>query len=309
MVAALESGKHVILIGPPGTGKTELAECLCGDVGVNYTPATATSDWSTFDTIGGYLPDPAGATTGAAGGLDFHPGLVLQAMERCEWLIIDELNRADVDKAFGELFTLLSGARRVRLPYKKRDATGMKDVIVGEPDPGQPDVYAYRVPENWRIIGTMNTFDKASLYQLSYAFMRRFAFIDVPVPTDADYITIITAGAGALRGLGGNDDYHDECLRLISAVFIGGSLRSLNLLVGPAIPLDILKHLAKRPPTTGSGVRHEVLEALAIYLFPQFEGAGDKHDALLAALGAALGDTYPPDGPLSRRLATWTGHE
>ena len=38
-------------------------------------------------------------------------------------LIIDEINRADIDKAFGELFTLLSG-NNVDLPYLKRNAEG-----------------------------------------------------------------------------------------------------------------------------------------------------------------------------------------
>jgi len=88
---------------------------------------TATSDWSTFDTVGGYMPDQDEETDG---NLSFSSGIVLNRYKDRktekqvnEPLVIDELNRADIDKAFGQLFTVLSG-QSVQLPYTKGQRRG-----------------------------------------------------------------------------------------------------------------------------------------------------------------------------------------
>ena len=104
-----------LLYGESGTGKTELALKFSNASKENkfcdgYVLTTATSDWSTFDTIGGLMPDENGE-------LYFNQGKFLEAIALNKWLIIDEINRADIDKAFGQLFTVLSG-QNVELPYK-----------------------------------------------------------------------------------------------------------------------------------------------------------------------------------------------
>ena len=318
MQAALKAGKHIILLGPPGSGKTELAKCLCDRMAVPYDVATATSDWSTFDTIGGYLPDPSAAaiTPGSADPLNFFPGIVLQALERRRWLIIDELNRADIDKAFGEMFTVLSGTiRSVRLPFKKRSFGGLRSIVLGEAPPGEAGVEAYAIPDTWRMIGTMNTFDKASLYQLSYAFMRRFAFIEVPLPPQADYEAELDRQAGTIWGVAAGDAYLAAALPLLKAVFSpppgqGLDAPNLKLRVGLAIAVDVMKYLkTRRVAGTTAHASEDVLQALEMYLYPQFEGQNQKHLYVLSALRVIFSFDIQVEERTDRILATWTGFE
>lgn len=108
--AALKSGKqHLMLYGPPGTGKTSLARWIAGSLpGGQWTLVTGSSDWSSQDIIGGYQPI-------GGGDVDFVPGILLRAFDQP--LIIDELNRCDIDKVIGPLFTVLSG-QQTTLPYR-----------------------------------------------------------------------------------------------------------------------------------------------------------------------------------------------
>lgn len=188
IAAALSGGKPLILIGPPGTAKTILAEAICrfaaySQMSAGTVSTTATADWSAFDTIGGYM-------VSAQGQLVFRPSRLLEALGTGRWLIINEINRANVDKAFGELLTVLDG-QSVELPYN----VGAHPVRILPPSPNPtperwwPDgplgPYDYVLHPSWRLIGTINVYDKSSLFSLSLAFIRRFAFIDIDLPDGA----------------------------------------------------------------------------------------------------------------------------
>ncbi len=185
VIFSLYSGKHVILTGPVGTGKTELAQ-LIPKVVWNYYPyvVTATSEWTTQDVIGGISPKVKKGNikyevqkgcvshtvsknwsdgTGQAG--ERHKFKKYGIEYDGVWLVIDEFNRAGIDRAFGPLFTSL---------YYN---------ILKIPTIESGEIFEeIKIPEDYRIIGTLNTFDKHFLFKLSDALKRRFSFIEILPP-------------------------------------------------------------------------------------------------------------------------------
>jgi MoxR-like ATPase len=185
----LVSGKNVIIAGPIGTGKTHLARLIPQlvwkfDGGYYPEVVTATADWTTTEVIGGLFPkvDENGNVKYVVqrgcvydtvvrnlkiNGLRFLRQKVwYQGNEyKGVWLIIDEFNRANIDRAFGEMFTAIEYGI-LKVPTSKE-----REYFEEIP-----------IPQDYRIIGTLNTFDKHYLFRLSDALKRRFAFVELFPP-------------------------------------------------------------------------------------------------------------------------------
>lgn len=161
---AIERKGQAILYGPPGTGKTYIAERLArhlvgGGRGfvdlVQFHPAYAYEDF-----MQGIRP---ATTLGGDLTYDLAPGRFLDFSRRAQRmddicvLIIDEINRANLSRVFGELMYLLE-YREKEMPL----AGGSR----------------FAIPSNVRIIGTMNTADR-SIALVDHALRRRFAFLSL----------------------------------------------------------------------------------------------------------------------------------
>lgn len=176
--AAIRVG-HVVIQGPPGTGKSSLVRSLAKAFNVSTYAVTAHEDWTIYDVIGRLelrlTEDRKEEITPVNGALT-------EAVIRCgnnivqhfddplhpqaEWLLIDELNRAHLDKAFGELFSVLGTDELVpiNLPHQKE---GNRELVI---------------PRRFRIVATLNSYDKQFVQSLSQAIRRRFTFISLDVP-------------------------------------------------------------------------------------------------------------------------------
>jgi 5-methylcytosine-specific restriction protein B len=171
LVAVLQNKKNIILQGAPGVGKTFAARRLAWSIMGEKDDSRIEfvqfhQNYSYEDFMMGYKP--------VEEGFELKYGIFYRFCQKAAnqpdkdfFFIIDEINRGNMSKIFGELLMLI-----------EKDYRGTKATLAY-------NGLAFSVPQNLYIIGMMNTADR-SLAMIDYALRRRFSFFEVEPGFDSD---------------------------------------------------------------------------------------------------------------------------
>ena len=181
--------KNIILQGPPGVGKTfvskRLAYLLMGEKDPSRVEFVQFhQSYSYEDFVQGWRPNSEGGFNLKSGSFYEFCRKARSDLARPHVFIIDEINRGNLSKIFGELLMLIESDKRglenaIKLTYSESEAD------------------RFSVPENVFIIGLMNTADR-SLAIVDYALRRRFAFFNLPPQLESvKFEAVITKAGGS----------------------------------------------------------------------------------------------------------------
>lgn len=190
MLTALKEKKNIVLQGAPGVGKTFVAKRLAYALIGSEDPHRVEmiqfhQSYSYEDFIQGFRPTSNGQ-------FDLRCGIFCQFCRRAQRedsqekpfvFIIDEINRGNLSKIFGELMMLIEADKRGK---------GYAIPLAYSPDADEK----FYIPENLHLIGMMNTADR-SLAMVDYALRRRFRFITLKPEFTSKAFQDFLADAGA----------------------------------------------------------------------------------------------------------------
>lgn len=282
LLGALRTFPCVLLVGPPGTGKGALMQWAIDRIRADpeafgfepqYDPnpiwRTPDESWTAFDLIGGLAPD-------AQGRLKWSNGVLLDSVSNHRWLVLDELNRADLDRIMGPLLTWLAG-QAIHLgnadPHNISPLTlGWADGPTSQMDVGGDESSTYLAGRDWRMLGSYNPQDAQRVFAMGQALSRRFVTVPVPPLPPGQFETLL---ADRMPDL--NEDLHARLIGIYEAHY-----SDRDTLLGPAVFLRAAEYLI----STGSDDTEEALAEAYVLSAGKFLGGYD--DLTFESLGARV---------------------
>jgi len=203
---AIQAYPVVVLVGAPGTGKgailAEVVERVKDDPASFGFEPRSDPEWpdplkrtpdegtSLADLAGGYVPG------GEGGLLRWGSGVVLDAVQADRWLLLDELNRGDLDKVLGPLLTWLAGetvelgtltpktgSPRIVLGWDLNRPDSYVDPPEGlDADPSTTSQVVFQAGRDFRLLGTYNPLDAHRVFTMGLALGRRLRQVPIPIP-------------------------------------------------------------------------------------------------------------------------------